>query len=81
MIWIELNDCQVLVMKISELLQDFTIYRSNEENELLEKIKGTVKLSSLPLREQVVADRLIRKSLLTKIGFDDPMIRVNHSTW
>lgn len=66
-------------MKISELTTEFTIYTTNEENELLPKLKTPRKLSSLCERDQVIANNLIRKNLLKKIGFMDPLVVINEA--
>jgi FixJ family two-component response regulator len=64
-------------MKINELLGSFEIYTTIEEQQLLDKLQRRTKLSSLPEREQQVAENLIRKSLLKKIGYEDPDVVVN----
>jgi len=64
-------------MKINELLGSFEIYTTIEEQQLLTKLHWPTKLSSLPEREQQVAENLIRKSLLKKIGHTDPDVVVN----
>ena len=55
-------------MKINELIQDFTIYTTNEEAELLPKI-GAIPhpLNAYSEREQVIIDNLIKKRLVSKI--------------
>jgi len=64
-------------MKINELLRSFEIYTTIEEQELLSKLQKPTKLSSLPEREQQIAENMIRKSLLVKIGHNDPEVVVN----
>lgn len=64
-------------MKITDLISDFEIYTSNEEKKLLERLKNPIKLSILTDREQCIAETMIRKSLLKKIGFNDPTVVVN----
>ena len=55
-------------MKINEIIQDFTIYTTNEEADLLPKIGATPHpLNSYSEREQVILDSLVRKSLVSKI--------------
>jgi hypothetical protein len=63
-------------MKINELLRSFEIYTTIEE-QLLTKLQKPTKLRSLPEREQLVAENLIRKSLLKKIGHNDPEVVAN----
>jgi len=64
-------------MKITDLISDFEIYTTNEEKKLLERLKDPIKLSILTDREQCIAETMIRKSLLKKIGFNDPTVVVN----
>jgi hypothetical protein len=64
-------------MKINELIQEFEIWTTNEETELLKKLKKPVKLSSLTEHEQVRVQALIRKSLVSKYGHNDPTIVAN----
>ena len=64
-------------MKINELINDFEIWTTDEENKLLEKLKTPVKLSHLSEQEQFKIQAMIRKSLVTKIGHTDPSVVVN----
>lgn len=64
-------------MKINELIRSFEIYTTNEEQQLLTKLQRPTKLSSLPERDQQIAENLIRKSLLKKIGHNDPDVVAN----
>ncbi len=64
-------------MKINELLRSFEIYTTIEEQKLLSKLQKPTRLSSLPEREQQVAENMVRKSLLKKIGQKDPEVVVN----
>ena len=64
-------------MRINELLRSFEIYTTIEEQQLLSKLQKPTKLSSLPEREQQVAENMIRKSLLVKIGSKYPDVVAN----
>lgn len=64
-------------MKINELIKSFEIWTSIEERELLNRLKTPVRLSTLPERDQQVAESLIRKSLLIKLGHKDPKVVAN----
>lgn len=64
-------------MKVNELISDFSIWTSNEEAQLLKELQTPIKLSSLSDRNQVIAQPLIRKSLVSKIGQTDPVIVKN----
>lgn len=64
-------------MKVSDLVHSFEIFKTNEERALLKKLTRPTRLSMLPEREQQVAENLIRKSLLIKIGTIDPKVVAN----
>ena len=64
-------------MKINELIQEFEIWTTNEEREILKKLKNPVKLSSLTEHDQFKVQAMIRKSLITKIGHQDPSVVAN----
>jgi hypothetical protein len=64
-------------MKINELIQDFEIWTTNEERSLLKKLKDPIKLSQLSEHDQFKVQAMIRKSLITKIGFNDPSVVAN----
>ena len=64
-------------MKVSDLVHSFEIFTTNEERALLNKLTRPTRLSTLPEREQQVAENLIRKSLLIKIGTLDPKVVAN----
>jgi hypothetical protein len=59
------------------ILDGFSIWMSNEEAELLERLKNPTKLSNLSEHDQVRVQGLIRKSLVSKIGLQDPTIVAN----
>lgn len=54
-------------MKLNELIKEFTIQVTNEENDLLDKIKSPCYYESFNEREQFIIENLFRKSLLTKV--------------
>lgn len=64
-------------MKINELISDFEIWTTHEEAKLLEKLQTPVKLASLSEQEQFKIQTMIRKSLVTKIGHEDPSVVAN----
>jgi hypothetical protein len=64
-------------MKINELITDFSIWTTNEEKSILKKLKEPIKLSQLSEHEQFKVQAMIRKSLITKIGFNDPSVVAN----
>jgi len=64
-------------MKINELIDSFEIWTTNEEKKLLAKLKEPVKLSRLSEQDQFKVQAMIRKSLITKIGHNDPSVVAN----
>ena len=71
-------------MRIDDILKQFTIQVSNEENDVLESINSRTPLSSFNEREQVVIENLVRKSLVSKVVIDSQTLVVRndiqHST-
>ena len=67
-------------MKINELIDNFEIWTTNEEAKLLKKLKNPVKISQLDEHEQFQVQSMIRKSLVTKIGHEDPSVVANEKT-
>lgn len=64
-------------MKINELINNFEIWTTNEEKELLHKLQKPTRLTCLSEQEQFKVQAMIRKSLLTKIGHIDPIVVAN----
>jgi hypothetical protein len=64
-------------MNINELFGGFSIFTSNEERKLLEKLEDPVRLSSFNEHDQNNIQNMIRKSLVKKIGWNDPMVMKN----
>lgn len=54
-------------MRIDDVLKQFTIQVSNEEDALLDDIDSRTPLSQFNEREQFVIENLVRKSLVSKI--------------
>ena len=54
-------------MKINELVQDFVIQTSNEEQEVLNKLEQITRLDKFLERDQEVIRNLINKSLVKRI--------------
>jgi hypothetical protein len=67
-------------MKINELVGKFGIWTTNEEAELLSRLKTPIKLSNLSEHDQFRIQTLIRKSLVTKSGMKDPTVVANEKT-
>jgi len=64
-------------MKINELISDFKIFMTIEEEQILQKLKKPVKLASLSEHDQFKIQYMIRKSLVTKIGMETPTVVAN----
>jgi hypothetical protein len=64
-------------MKINELITSFEVWTTNEERKLLKKLDKPVKLRSLSEEDQFKIAAMIRKSLVTKVGFNDPSVVKN----
>ncbi len=56
-------------MRLRNILQNISIYVTNEEQDLLDKFPDhQVNLASVVERDKIVIENLIRKSLITKIN-------------
>ena len=63
--------------KIYSILDGFDIWTTREEAKLLARLKQPVKLSQLSEQDQFKVQAMIRKSLITKIGMNDPSVVAN----
>ena len=54
-------------MKINELISDFNVFTTSEEDEVLSKCKQLRSFHSFTPREQFILETLIRKALVSKI--------------
>lgn len=63
--------------KIYNILDGFDIWTTREEAKLLARLKEPVKLSQLSEQDQFKVQVMIRKSLITKIGMNDPSVVAN----
>ena len=64
-------------MKINELVEGFEIFKTNEERALLDKLKNVNFLSSFSDHEQFIIEGMVRKSLVIKIGTENPRVIAN----
>ena len=64
-------------MKINDLIESFEIWTTNEERELLKKLSKPIRLNHLNEHDQFQVQSLIRKSLVTKVGQEDPFVVTN----
>ncbi len=58
-------------MKLNELIKNFSIYITNEEESLLETINGLIPLSTFQERDQTIINNLIRKSVVSKVLYNN----------
>lgn len=65
-------------MKLNDLISHFEIQTTNEETELLDKIKDVMIPEQFTEREQTVIENLVRKSLITKIVENDKVYLVKN---
>ena len=63
-------------MKINELIQEFTIAITNEEQALLNRIQKITPLAAFSEREQFIIENLVRKSLISKVQHKDTVLVV-----
>lgn len=64
-------------MKVNELIKEFEVYTSNEEQQMLEQLTYVRPLSSFSERDQFTIESLIRKSLVIKLGDVNPRVIAN----
>lgn len=55
-------------MKINNLITDFEIALTNEEQELLRKIKGVMVPEQFTERERFIIENMIRKSVVSRVN-------------
>ena len=63
-------------MKLNELISQFTIAVTNEEQALLGRIEKITPLAAFSEREQFIIENLIRKSLISKVQHKDTVLVV-----
>ena len=54
-------------MKLNELILDFTIATTNEEQDILDKMSGVTPIAAFDERDRFIIENLIRKSLVSKV--------------
>lgn len=67
-------------MKVNDIISEFTIYTSNQEKEILEQLTHIRPLNSFTEQQQFTIEALIRKSLVIKIGHNNPRVIANEHT-
>jgi hypothetical protein len=55
-------------MKLNQLITDFEIAMSNEEEQLLGRFEGVMIPEEFTEREQRIIENLVRKSIVTKVN-------------
>jgi len=64
-------------MKLNELIKDFDIFVTNEEQSILENLGNEARpLSSFTEHDQVIINNLIRKSVISKIVLNKHSVMV-----
>lgn len=66
-------------MKIFDLTTDLQIWTTIEESKILKKLKHPVKLKTLNEHDQFIIEYMIRKDLVIKTGFTDPIVIANET--
>ena len=67
-------------MKLNELITEFTIAVSNEEQNMLDNMSGVTPIDSFDERERFIIENLIRKSLVSKVKHNGiVMVLVNEA--
>jgi hypothetical protein len=64
-------------MKINELIGNFIIWTTREEDALLRRLESVSYLNSFNEHDQFIIEGLIRKSLVIKIGDSNPKVIAN----
>ncbi len=64
-------------MKINELIRDFEVFTTSEEDRVLRELHYARPLNSFSERDQFTIEGLIRKSLVIKIGNTNPRVIAN----
>ena len=63
-------------MKISDLIQN--TFTTNEERQVMEKLKTATPLLGFSERDQVIIEGLIRKSLVSRIKHGSTILVINN---
>lgn len=64
-------------MKLNELISEFEVFTTIEEDRVLEELYYARPLNSFSERDQFTIEGLIRKSLVIKIGNTNPRVIAN----
>ena len=64
-------------MKINELIGNFVIWTTREEDAMLRRLESVSYLNSFNEHDQFIIEALIRKSLVIKIGDTNPKVIAN----
>jgi len=67
-------------MKINDLLGEFTIATTNEEKAVINKLDRPMPLSTFTERDQFILENLIRKSLVSKIRYNNTVLVLRNDT-
>ena len=57
-------------MKINDLIQEFEIFLTNEEKDILPKLEELRLPAEFTEREQLVIENMVKKSVVTKVKYN-----------
>lgn len=64
-------------MKLDKFVNSFNTFISNEEKEILAKLKYERSMHSFSDHDQFIIENLVRKNLVLKTGSKNPMVVIN----
>jgi len=68
-------------MRLNELISDFVIAVTNEEETVMQKLSRPLPFDSFSERDQFILENLIRKSLVSKVRHNNiVLVRINEKT-
>ena len=65
-------------MRLNELISDFVIAVTNEEETVMQKLSRPLPFDSFSERDQFILENLIRKSLVSKVINDNQVLVVKN---
>jgi len=65
-------------MKINDLIENFEIFVSNEEQGVLDTITSVKSIETFNEREKLVIENLIRKSLVSKVKHNNSYLVIKN---
>ena len=65
-------------MKIRDFVNDWSIQVSNEEQMLLDRVKKAYYFDQLTEREKIIAENLIKKSIISKVDYNGSTVIITN---